>query len=138
MRQHTNALKALLEGAPALAGKVHVTLATGAGGALSLPYVVIHPSDGTDAADRFTGPKQVFNPRFTLHSVGADANQAAATAEAVKRCLIVNGFGVSPTVPGENSKRLWYSVPMPLQVDRDVSPPLVFHVAECGFESSPQ
>lgn len=137
MRQHTTALKALIEGAPALAGKVHVTLADGGPGPLKLPYVVIHPSDGTDAADRFTGPKQMYRPRFTVHSVGADANQAAATAEAVKKRLIVGGFGVVPAIPGEDPKRLWYSVPMPLQVDRDVSPPLVFHVAECGFESSP-
>jgi hypothetical protein len=137
MRQHTAAIKAMISAHPALAGKVFVTLAKGDQNPLPLPYVVIHPAAGTDESDRLTGPKIVFYPRFTIHSVGSDAEQAAATGEAVKSRLISGGFGLIPVVAGELPRMVWYSSPVPIQVDYDVSPPLCFHVAECGFESSP-
>lgn len=131
MRQHTSWLKAEIQTVPALASKTFVTLATNT----SVPYVVIHPFDGVDEQSRFTGPRTEFHPRFVVHSVGSTYEQCAAIAEAVKKRLVVDGFGIVPNIPGERSHKLTYEVPTGIQVDTDVSPPLCFHVAEIGWTS---
>lgn len=133
MRRHTEALKALIQTVPALATKTFVTLAA----TTSVPYVVIHPMDGSDESTRLAGPNSTQHPRFVIHSVGSDYTQCAAIAEAVKSKLVVNGFGVSPVVVGELSGRLEYSSPTAIQVDRDVSPPLCYHVAEVTWTGEP-
>lgn len=98
------------------------------------PFVVIHPQDGTDATDRLTGPLNLMNPRFTVHTVSHDFEATQDLAELIKAQLVgADGFGVVPDVPGEYAHRLWYHVPIAIQVDRDVSPPYVYHVAECGW-----
>lgn len=133
MRQHTAWLKAEVQAVPALTSKTFVTLATNT----SVPYVVIHPMDGTDESTRLAGPNATQHPRFVIHSVGSTYEQCAAIAEAVKKRLVVGGFGVTPTIPGELSGRVEYSSPTPIQVDRDVSPPLCYHVAEVSWSSDP-
>ena len=132
MRKHTAWLKARIQSVPALASSVFVTVVPAGA---SLPYVVIHPADGTDAADRLTGPSALQNPRFTFHSVGSTYEQCAWAAEQVKAALIVGGLGVTPAITGEIAGRVWYSVPQPVQTDDDVNPPLLFHTAEVGFTS---
>lgn len=101
------------------------------------PYVVVHPASGVDDQRRYTGPRLTQNPRFTIHSVGEDADQAAALGEMIKSLLVVNGFGVIPTITGERSERFWWDSPTPVQVDKDINPWVVYHVAECGFSSTP-
>ena len=133
MKRHTDALKALIQTVPALAAKTFVTLAP----TTAVPYVVIHPMDGTDESTRLAGPNATQHPRFVIHSVGSTYEQCAAVAEAVKSKLVVGGLGVTPVVPGEQSGRLEYSSPTPIQIDTDVSPPLCYHVAEVTFESVP-
>jgi hypothetical protein len=97
--------------------------------------VLIHPSDGRDISDRLAGPSTTQNPRFVIHSVGSTYDQCAWAAEQVKAVLIVAGLGVTPTITGEIAQRVWYSSPQPIDTDDDVTPPLLFHTAECGFES---
>lgn len=133
MKQHTDALKALIQSVPALASKTFVTV-TPAG--VAPPYVVIHPADGTDTQERLTAPRVAQHPRFTIHSVGSSADNCAAVAKAVKDKLIVGGRGVRVDVPGEKSFPAWWESPIPIQVDNDVTPPLIYHVAECGWSSN--
>lgn len=139
MRQHTAWLKARVESVPALASKTFVTLvkypAPNQSVKVEVPFVVIHPFDGIDEQSRFTGPRTKFNPRFVVHSVGADYTQAAAIAEAVKAKFVSGGFGIVPDVPGENSQKLTYEVPTGIQIDDDVTPALCYHVAEIGWSS---
>lgn len=143
MKAHTDWLKARMETMPgAVIGgrsQVFVTKAQYPGSdsavKVTYPYWVIHPQDGNDEQTRFTGPKLTQHPRFTIHSVGLSYDSAAIAGENVKKILIVNGFGVVPAIGGENSRRVWYDVPIPVQTDADVTPAIAFHVAECGFES---
>ena len=138
MRVHTAWLEAAIEAVPALALAVYVTIAENRDGSpVEVPYVVIHPMDGQDDTDRLTGPNATQNPRFTVHSIGLTYEQAAWAAEQVKAVVMVNGLGVVPTVSGERSERVWYSVPQPVQTDKTVTPNLLYHTAECGWESNP-
>jgi hypothetical protein len=138
VKKHTDAIAALIRTIPTLAAKTYVTLAVNADKSpVTLPYVVIHPADGTDQSDRLTGPATAQHPRFTIHGVGLTYDQASWVGEQIKSKLIVGGFGVTPTVPGERAGMVWYSVPQPVQADTDASPPYCYHTAECGFESSP-
>lgn len=143
MRVHTAWLVSVLAGIPGAVrdgrSQVFVSKAEYPGAdakvPLTYPYWVIHPSDGRDTADRLTGPYSTAHPRFTVWSVGLTADQAGIAAENVRAALIVNGFGVTPEIDGEVSRRVWYSSPVPIQVDTTKTPALVYHVAECGFDS---
>jgi len=138
MLRDTEWLVSTLQTIPALSSSVYVTTVpegTVAPHSTDFRFVVIHPQDGTDDTDRLTGPNVLRHPRFTLYSVGADAYQAQAVAEAVKAKLVVHGFGIVPDVSGEWTQRLWYGVPTPLAVDRDPTPWWVFHTAEVGWQS---
>ena len=130
MKIHTDALQTLIGVSP----KSFVSIVPSN---TPLPYVLIHPADGADDTDRQGAPSLTQNPRFTLHSVGATYEQCAWAAEKVKAALVVNGLGVVPTVTGERSGRVWYSVPQPIQQDTDASPTYLYHTAECGFSSTP-
>ncbi|TFD61136.1 DUF3168 domain-containing protein [Cryobacterium sp. Hh7] len=133
LRKHTTWLKSRIQTISAFASNTFVTTAPPN---TPLPYVLIHPSDGTDRSDRLAGPNAVQNPRWVIHSVGSTYDQCAWAAEQVKAVLVVAGLGVTPTITGERAGRVWYSVPQPVQTDDDVTPPLIFHTAECGFEST--
>lgn len=136
MKRHTDALVALAETVPSIA--VYVTLAENTDGSpVTAPYVVIHPSDGRDDADRLSAPDTVQHPRFTVHSVGKTYQQAAWVGEHLKAVLIVGGVGVVPVVSGESAGGFWYSSPQAIQVDTDASPALIYHTSECGFSSTP-
>ena len=134
MRIHTAWLKARIQSITAFASNTFVTVAPAN---TPLPYNLIHPMDGTDVADRLAGPSAIQNPSWVIHSVGSTYDQCAWAAEQVKAVLIVAGLGVTPTITGEIAGRVWYSVPQPVQTDDDVTPSLLFHTSECGFESTP-
>lgn len=139
MRRHTDWLKGKIETVAPVASKTFVTEAEypapNQAVKVEVPYVVIHPFDGTDEQSRFTGPKSTVNPRYVIHSVGLDYNQAAAVGEAVKAKLVINGFGIIPDVPGDDSRMLSYEVPTGILLDKDVSPPLCVHIAEVGWSA---
>lgn len=137
MKQHTDALVALLKTVPAFASKTFVTMVP-AGTTPTLPYLLVHPSDGTDSQERVTGPRITRHPRFTLHTVGSSYDQVAAGAKQIKDKLIVSGRGVTLTVTGEVCQPVWYESPVPIQIDADVTPPLIYHVAEVGFRADPR
>lgn len=131
-RKHTAAVKALIQQVPALASKTFVTTT---GGQVSAPYALIHPAEGVDEATRLTGPRETLHPRFVIHFVGTTAEQVQLLMEQAKAKFIVNGFGIRPTIVGERTEPFWWESPIPLQVDKDSSPWLVYGVVECGFDS---
>jgi len=138
MKSHTDWLASRIETVPALASATYVTLAVNADGSpISLPYVVIHPADGTDDSDRLAGPSVTQHPRFTIHSVGSTYEQAVWAAEKVKGVLVVGGIGVTPAITGEYTGAVWCSSPTSVQTDNEAVPPYCYHTAEVGFESTP-
>ena len=136
MKAHTDALVALLKTIPAFATKTYVTMVPN-GTTPTLPYLLVHPADGVDTQERVTGPRITRHPRFTIHTVGSSYDQVSAGAKFVKDKLIQSGRGVTLTIAGEVCQPVWYESPIPIQVDSDVPPPLVYHVAECGFRADP-
>lgn len=134
----TDYLRTLIEGVPILATATYITQVpkqpTG-NPPLALPYALIHPSDGVDEQTRNTGPYSTEHPEFTLHFVGEDAEQCKAIAELVKAKVIVNGFGIIPTISGRRCQRAYWRSPIPIQTDPDVTPPICFYVVEVGWVS---
>jgi hypothetical protein len=104
-------------------------------GRVELPYLLFYPRDGVDRSTRLAGPAAELNPSWLVYGVGSTADDAKWAIEQLKKRLIVNGFGVVPEIEGENPGRVWFESTEPVQVDRDVTPPLCFQVAECGFSS---
>lgn len=139
MKQHTLAVTNAIKSIPALASKTYVSIAPrdSAGKLPAAPYVVVHPSDGDDTQERMTGPRSTYHPDFTLHIVGSSYDNAQTVTELIKSKFVVDGFGVRLSVPDENTFGCRWSVPAPTQVDNSVTPPLVYNVAELGFESEP-
>ena len=125
-------MKGLIQQVPAVASKTFVTTT---GGPATAPYAVIHPAEGIDEATRLTGPRSTLHPRFVIHFVGTTAEQVQLLMEQAKSKVIVNGFGVHPTVAGERTGPMWWESPTPLQVDKDTTPWLVYGIVECGFSS---
>ena len=119
------------------AGRVYISMAPAppTGGALPLPYWIIHPTDGIDEQTRCSGPDSTEHPEFTIHTVASSGAQAKINADLVKASLTVNGFGVILTVTGRRNQRLYYRSPIPVQIDHTVTPPLCFHVAQVGWVS---
>lgn len=135
-KKHTDALVALLKTIPAFASKTFVTIIP-EGTKPTSPYLLVHPADGSDSQERVTGPRVTQHPRFTLHTVGGSYDQVAAGAKLIKDKLVVSGRGVTLTVAGDVCQPVWYESPVPIQVDPDVTPSLVYHVAEVGFRADP-
>lgn len=102
-----------------------------------LPYVVCDSSSGTDSVERQSGPAVTRHPRWTFRSVGASVDQAKWGTEQIKALLVVNGFGVTPVIANEKPGRFWFSNPIPVQRDDDMTPSLFYEVSECGYSSDP-
>jgi hypothetical protein len=102
------------------------------------PYAVWQPSDGTSTQERFTGGKATMHPRYVLHVVGASYNNAQRVLELVKAEFVnAAGFGIPLAVPGESCRNLRWEQPQPVQVDNDVSPPLIYATAEISWDAEP-
>lgn len=132
----TNAVKALIQSVGNLSTATYVTLVP-QGVNPGLPYVIIHPAEGTDDTDRVTGPKITTHPEFTLHVVGATAESVQTVVGLLKPLFIQNGRGIPVTVSGRSNKPPYWRVPLPLQTDRDVTPWLVYAIVELGWTSDP-
>jgi len=135
-RIHTADVKSRIESLALLASKTFVTLVP-SGSTVSAPWAVIHPSNGTDTQSRFTGPKLTQHPSFTLHLVGTTADQVGWMLEQVKAKFITGGFGIRPTITGENTGPYEWSQPIPIQYDSDVSPALIYAVVELDLYTEP-
>lgn len=136
----TAAVVAVIQSVPSLVTAVYVTKApkpTAPATALPLPYVIVHPQPGRDEQSRFAGPPVLENPKFTLHLVGVSGEQALAVLDLVKPKFHTDGFVTPPVVSGRSNKNGYWDSPVPVQVDTDVTPSLVYAVIELGWTSEP-
>jgi hypothetical protein len=131
---HVKALKEKLAEVSQFAGKVFTTEAPHGTAA---PYVVVHPTPGTNTQERVTGPRVSKHPSFTLHIVGKSGDAVQILADEVEELLFPNGRGIRIDVPGERGKPLWFAQPIPIQARDDPQPTIVYAVIETGWQSDP-
>lgn len=132
----TLAVKAKLQNVAAFASNTFVTVVP-SDNIVRTQYALIHPSEGTDEQTRVSGPPVTTHPRFTLHVVGSSAESVQRNTALVKAQFLTDGFIVPPVVSGRRNSNGWWSSPIPIQVDSDVTPPLVYQVIELGWTSDP-
>jgi hypothetical protein len=134
-KRHTDALKAKTQEITAFATKTFITLAPHETAA---PYIVWHPAQGENEQTGITGPRVRKSPRFTGHIVGDDADQVQVLLDLLETKLFPGGRGITLTVAGERSKPLWFSSPLPIQVQTDPQPTIVYAVVEVGWSADPE
>lgn len=131
---------ALVQSVPALASSTYITMAPKQPAGqppLTYPYALIHPTGGTDTQGRATGPATTEHPEFTIHLAGESAEQCQALVDLLKAKVIVGGFGVIPNISGRSNKHMFWRMPIPIQTNTDVSPPICYAVVEVGWLSEP-
>lgn len=136
----TSAVVATIKTVPILASAVYVSEApkpTAPATVLPLPYVIVHPTEGTDEQARFMGPNTIQSPEVTMHIVGASANQVQIVTGLVRAKFqpSLTGFVIPPTVSGRKNRDAYWRAPTPIQTDRDVTPHLLYQVIELGWVS---
>lgn len=133
-KKHADALKAKTQEIPAFATKTFLTIAPHD---TPKPYIVWHAANGTNLQDRVTGPRSTKNPAFTGHVVGETAEQVLVLLDLLEAKLFPGGRGVVLNVVGERAKPLLYSCPIPVQVQTDPQPTVVYGVVEVSWLSQP-
>jgi hypothetical protein len=102
------------------------------------PYVVCQPSDGTSTQERLTGGRSTAHPRYVFHTVGTSYDNAQTVMELVKAKFIdTNGFGIPLTVVGESCRNMRWESVTGVQVDDDVTPPLIYATSELIWDAEP-
>ena len=111
----------------------------GAGRLPAPAYVVVQPADGTDSAERFTGARSTAHPRYVLHVVGETYDHAQGVLEDVKELFIdpVSRFPYPINVAGELARNIVWDGVLPVQVDNDVTPPIIYATAELSWDADP-
>jgi hypothetical protein len=139
-KKHTDALKAKTQELVAFATKTFITLAQYPNSTTKpvAPYIVWHPAQGENEQTGLTGPRSRKNPRYTGHLVGRDADEVQGLLDLLEAKLCPGGVGVTLTVAGERSKPLWFSSPLPIQVQTDPQPTIVYAVVEVGWSADPE
>lgn len=133
-KKHADALKVKTQEIPAFATKTFFSIVPGS---TALPYIVWHPANGTNLQDRVTGPRLTKNPQFTGHVVGSTAEQVLVLLDLLEAKLFPNGRGIRIDVVGERGRPLNYSNPIPVQVQTDPQPTVVYGVVEVDWLSDP-
>lgn len=136
----TNAVVARIQSVPALASKTFKLVAPrDAQGKLpAAPYVVVQPSDGTSSQERLTGGRSTAHPRYVIHCVGSSYDNAQTVFELVKAQFVtVTGFGLPLVVPGEMARNTHFESSLPVQVDNDVTPPIIYATGELTWDADP-
>ena len=139
MLSHANAVAARVRAVSALSSKTFMLVAPrdSAGNLPTAPYAVVQPADGMDESDRLVGPRLMQNPRCVVHVVGATFEAAQGLTELVKaQFLPTNGVPVQVNVSGERGRGLDFSS-QPVNVDSDVTPPIIFTTSENSWISEP-
>jgi hypothetical protein len=134
-KKHTDALKAKTQELVAFATKTFITLAPHE---TATPYIVWHPAQGENEQTAVTGPRVRKSPRYTGHLVGRDAEEVQTLLDLLEAKLFPGGRGITLTVAGEVSKPLWFSSPLPIQVQTDPQPTIVYAVVEVGWSADPE
>lgn len=136
-KKHADALKVKTQEIAELATKTFITEAKYPNSTVKVeaPYIVWHPAQGTNSQPAVTAPRVTRNPRFTGHLVGKNADQVQVLLDLLEAKLFPSGRGVVLTVAGEVSKPLWFESPLPIQVQTDPQPTVIYAVVEVGWES---
>lgn len=133
-------MQTTVQSIPALATSTYITLSpkpTSGQPPLAYPYALIHPLGGVDTQERVTGPYATEHPEFTLHLVGESAEQCQAVVDLLKAIVKPNAVGIVPTVSGRKNGQMFWRMPLPIQTNTDVTPPLCYAVVETGWTSDP-
>lgn len=130
------AVKAKLQNVAAFASNTFVTVVP-SDNIVRTQYALVHPSEGVDEQTRFAGPPVTTHPRFTLHIVGSTAESVQRNTALVKTQFLVDGFIVPPAISGRRNYDGFWSSPIPIQVDTDLTPQIVYQVIELGWTSDP-
>jgi len=103
------------------------------------PYAVVQPSDGVDTQERFSGARSTAHPRIVVHVVGSSYSNCQKTLEQVKNKFIdpVTKFPIPLAIAGESFRNFHFDTPIPVQVDNDVTPPLIYATAELSWDADP-
>lgn len=96
-------------------------------------YVAVFSDSGFRTAERFTGLQGTSSQSFTVHSVGTTPDQAQAIADRVFAQLL----DWTPAVEGRVCRRMRHEASEPVQIDRDVTPPMFYGVDVFEVTSSP-
>ncbi|HEX9229422.1 MAG TPA: hypothetical protein VF885_22720 [Arthrobacter sp.] len=126
IRAHVQAVLDRLEADPAFAGKVIDTNEPKTADQREPPYLVVYSDTGKVVNERATAelPHRL-DFQYTIHAVGADANQARAWAGKVFMLLA----GWKPVVDGWRPQGMTKRrQPLPLQFDKSYTPELVYSV----------
>jgi hypothetical protein len=129
IRAHAKAVIDQLETDAILSG------ATFQGNVINRPtrYCTLHIDSGRRIADRFTGPQSQQDYTLTIHSCGTSVEQAQLVAERVYAALL----GVVLTVPGRRCRRVRSIDSQPVELDRDITPPLFYSTDVFELVSDP-
>ena len=133
-KKHADALKVKTQEITAFATKTYFSIVPS--GTVA-PYIVWHPANGSNVQDRVTGPRSTRNPSFTGHIVGGSAEQVLVLLDLLEAKLSPNGRGIRIDVTGERGRPLNYSNPIPVQVQTDPQPTVVYGVVEVDWLSDP-
>lgn len=103
------------------------------------PYAVVQFHDGTDTQERFTGAKATAHPRGVIHVVGSSYANCQKTVDELKSAFIdpVTKFPIPFVIAGETCRNLTWSVPVPVNVDNDLTPPLIYATVEIAWDADP-
>jgi len=96
-------------------------------------YCTIHAAGPTHTAERFNGRSTQQDYSVTVHSVGTTPAQARFVQDRVVAQLL----DFTLTVSGRSVRRIRHTYSRPVDIDKDVSPPLWYFVDEFEFTSSP-
>ncbi|HEX9226729.1 MAG TPA: hypothetical protein VF885_08730 [Arthrobacter sp.] len=125
IRDHPAALIARLEADPVFAGKIIDTNEPKTAEQRKPPYLVVYSDTGKVVNERATSelPHRL-DFQYTIHAVGADANQARAWSG-----RLLGLVGWRPTVDGWKPQGMTKRrQPLPLQFDKSYTPELVYSV----------
>ena len=140
-KARTNAVVSRIQTLPYLASKTFKLVAPrdSAGKLPTAPYVVVQPSSGTDTQERFTGAKATGHPRYVIHFVGSSYDNAQGVFDDVKALFIdpVSGFPYPINVTDEMAYAITWEAAQPVQVDNDLTPPLIYATAELSWSAEP-
>lgn len=129
IREHINAVLSRLRAHPDLKDIVYQGIVT----TRPTKYCSVFVNNGDRTQERYTGGQWTADFTITVHSVGSTPEQAQWVAERVYEQLL----GARLSVPGRSARPVRAQSALPVQTDRDVSPPLFYTVDEFGFTTAP-
>jgi hypothetical protein len=96
-------------------------------------FIAVFPDSGFREQSRYTGGQIQETYSFTIHSVGQTPEQAQLIAERVYQQLL----GAKLSIPGRVCRPMRAVVSRPVQIDKDVTPPMHYSVDAFELTTEP-